>query len=592
MFPEAGLTKLDLVRYYLAVAEGALRGVGGRPMVLKRFVKGIDRGGVLPEARAGRSRPDLVDIADAALRVRHVGRGGRGPGCRGAGLGRQPRLPRPQPAPGARRGPRPPRRAADRPRPDAGRRLVADRRRRLVARDVLDDLGLVGWPKTRGSRGLHIHVRIEPQWPFREVRLAAETVAREVESRAPDLATARWWKEERGESVFVDFNQNAKDRTVASAYSVRAAARRPGLDAAALGRGAATAGPEEFTLLDRARRGSPSIGDPRAGIDDAAGSLDALLALAERLGPAEKPPRGHRPAAQSTMPLIEVARTKTKPEALEALDQWKARHPDVVPRCIPPTCSSTGCAAAVRSGTGSGSTCSTSPRPSRPGAGAAGGRLRPVGRPHLARPAGRFSRRDHCRGRPVTRAREPDQTGFAVQDGVRSHYEVFGSGPVTVLLMPHVPGGRRAAVEGAGPLPGAAFPGGHVRPAGQRPVRPADRLGRVRRRGVRPRRRGGAGRHRDRVGVRGRTVLGRSSGRCCSRPRKPSRVRGLVAIAPGVHPLAPPRVPPRDRWTRSAGGATTRAGSTTTPRCCCPSRTRPRCSTTWSAGACRPTRRR
>jgi len=205
----------------------------------------------------------------------------------------------------------------------------------MIARDVLDDHGLVGWPKTSGSRGMHILVRIEPHWDYRQVRLAAETLAREVERRAPGLATARWWKEERGESVFVDFNQNAKDRTVASAYSVRplpdARVSTP-LDWDEVPR----SHPERFTVPTVLERFAER-GDPHAGIDAAVGRLDALLALAEELGPAEKPPRagdgsGRR---QSTMPLIEIARAKTKPEALEGLERWKERHPGVVARLEP-----------------------------------------------------------------------------------------------------------------------------------------------------------------------------------------------------------------------------------------------------------------
>src|SRR6185312_9606970 len=198
----------------------------------------------------------------------------------------------------------------------------------FVAREVLDDHGLVGWPKTSGSRGLHILVRIEPRWDFAAVRLAAETLAREVESRAPGLATARWWKEERGESVFVDFNQNAKDRTVASAYSVRAvpdARVSTPLDWDEV----RSRRPEEFTVPTVLQRFSER-GDAHAGIDKAAGSLDALLALAERMGPAEKPPRAGDGAGRrvSAMPLIEIARTRTKPEATEALARWRDLHPE------------------------------------------------------------------------------------------------------------------------------------------------------------------------------------------------------------------------------------------------------------------------
>lgn len=329
VFPEPGLTKLDLVRYYLAVADGAVRGVAGRPMVLKRFVKGIDQEAFF-QKRAPEKRPEWIETAtlhyasgnsaeevvvnDAAALAWVVNLG-----C----LDLNPH----------------PVRALDLDHPDELRvdldpmpgvdwAQIVDVA--MIARDVLDDVGLVGWPKTSGSRGMHILVRIEPRWDYRDVRLAAETFAREVERRAPGLATARWWKEERGESVFVDFNQNAKDRTVASAYSVRplpdARVSTP-LDWDEVPR----SHPERFTVRTVLERFAER-GDPHAGIDDAVGGLDALLALAEELGPAEKPPRsgdgsGRR---QSTMPLIEIARAKTKPEALEGLERWKARHPEVV----------------------------------------------------------------------------------------------------------------------------------------------------------------------------------------------------------------------------------------------------------------------
>ena len=220
VFPEPGLTKLDLVRYYLAVADGALRGAGGRPMVLKRFPKGIDAEPFF-QKRVPENHPDFIDTATL-----HYASGTSAEEAvirDAAGLAWVVNLGcldlNPHPV-----------RAEDLEHPDELRvdldpmpgvdwSQIVDVA--YVAREVLDDVGLVGWPKTSGSRGLHILVRIAPQWSYRDVRLAAETLAREVENRAPGLATARWWKEERGESVFVDFNQNAKDRTVASAYSIR-----------------------------------------------------------------------------------------------------------------------------------------------------------------------------------------------------------------------------------------------------------------------------------------------------------------------------------------------------------------------------------
>jgi bifunctional non-homologous end joining protein LigD len=196
----------------------------------------------------------------------------------------------------------------------------------LVAKGVLEDHGLTAWPKTSGSRGFHVYTRIEPRWSYRDVRLAAETVAREVENRAPQQATSKWWKEER-QGVFVDFNQNAKDRTVASAYSVRATPDARVSTPLAWAE-VPDCRPHDFTLetvLDR----HSVIGDPWEGMDGAPGSLEPLLELARQLGPAEKPPKGTG-RRQPTMPLIEIARAKTKDEALEGLQRWKASHPAVV----------------------------------------------------------------------------------------------------------------------------------------------------------------------------------------------------------------------------------------------------------------------
>lgn len=335
VFPEPGITKLDLVHYYLAVAEGALRGAGGRPMVLKRFVKGIGAEAFF-QKRVPENHPDFVDTAtlhyargtsaeEAVIRNRAALAWVVNLGC----LDLNPH----------------PVRSEDLDHPDELRvdldpmpgvdwSQIVDVA--MVAREVLEDHGLTGWPKTSGSRGLHITVRIEPRWGFREVRLAAETLAREVENRAPGMASARWWKEERGESVFVDFNQNAKDRTVASAYSVRplpdARVSTP-LDWSEV-RGSH---PERFTVPTVLERYAER-GDAASGIDDATpGSLEGLLRLAEELGPAEKPPRAGDGSGRraSTMPLIEVARTKTKPEALDALERWKAKHPDAVAQLHP-----------------------------------------------------------------------------------------------------------------------------------------------------------------------------------------------------------------------------------------------------------------
>jgi hypothetical protein len=225
---------------------------------------------------------------------------------------------------------------------------------------VLADFGLAGWPKTSGSRGMHIYARIEPRWTFNEVRSAAVAMAREIERRAPQIATSRWWKEER-HGVFVDYNQNAKDRTVASAYSVR-----PTPDARVSAPLAwdevPGCRPEEFTIDTMPARFA-AVGDPAAGMDDAAGSLEALLDLAEQqrasgLPDAPWPPHydkqeGEAPRVQpskrraapakpapgktagpsgrraSVMPLIEIARAATRDEAMAGLERWKQRHPDV-----------------------------------------------------------------------------------------------------------------------------------------------------------------------------------------------------------------------------------------------------------------------
>src|SRR5688572_17976262 len=218
-FPETGYTKGDLVRYYVAVADGALRGAGGRPMALKRFVDGA-AGEPFFQKRAPESRPDWIETVELSF---PSGRTAHEVVLRDAAqlawivnLGCIDLNPHPV-------------RAEDLDHPDELRvdldpvpgvawsdiREVA-----LVARGVREDHGLVGWPKTSGSRGIHINVRIEPRWTYPEVRRAALALAREVERRAPSIATSKWWKEER-HGVFLDYNQNAKDRTVASAYSVR-----------------------------------------------------------------------------------------------------------------------------------------------------------------------------------------------------------------------------------------------------------------------------------------------------------------------------------------------------------------------------------
>jgi hypothetical protein len=225
----------------------------------------------------------------------------------------------------------------------------------MVAREVLSDAGLTGWPKTSGSRGIHVYARIHPRWTFPELRRAAVALARQIERRAPDAATSRWWKEER-HGVFVDYNQNAKDRTVASAYSVRPTADAR-VSAPLDWDEVPTCRPEEFTIDSMPAR-LASLGDPWRGIDTAAGSLDQLLELAARdeaaglpdapwpphfskqagEAPRVQPSKRRAPPApgraggtagrrQSSMPLIEVARAATRTEAMAGLDRWKDRHP-------------------------------------------------------------------------------------------------------------------------------------------------------------------------------------------------------------------------------------------------------------------------
>src|SRR5256714_2858599 len=228
------------------------------------------------------------------------------------------------------------------------------RRVATEAKALLDELGLRGWPKTSGSRGMHVNVRIHPQWSFSEVRRAALAFSREIERRAPTLATSKWWKEER-RGVFLDYNQNAKDRTTCSAYSVRplpdARVSAP-LDWAEI----PDCEPAAFTVATMPARFA-SLGDPHATMDDTPGSLDALLELAARdeaaglgdapwpphfrkmdgeaprvapsraRGAAKKPATGATGRRASKMPLIVVANSPDKAAALAGLERWKARHP-------------------------------------------------------------------------------------------------------------------------------------------------------------------------------------------------------------------------------------------------------------------------
>ena len=328
VFARSGTTKLDLVRYYLSVADGALRGVRGRPMVLKRFVKGIEAEAVF-QKRAPEKRPDWIEVAElryargtsaAETVVRDEASLAWVLNLNCVDLNPHPVLAEDLEHPVELR-------IDLDPQPGVDWHQIVDVA--FVAREVLADHGLTAWPKTSGSRGFHVYAPIDPVWSYPEVRLAAETVAREVEDRARGLATSRWWKEERGEGVFVDFNQNAKDRTVASAYSVRATPDAR-VSTPLTWDEVRDVRPGDHTLLTVPRRWAELGGDPWAGMDGTGGSLEALLALAERMGPAEKAPKGTG-SRTVTMPLIEVARARTKPEVLAGLESWKAKHPDVVP---------------------------------------------------------------------------------------------------------------------------------------------------------------------------------------------------------------------------------------------------------------------
>ncbi len=338
-FAGPGYTKLDLVRYYLAVADGALRGAGGRPMALKRYVHGA-AGAFFFQKRAPDPRPDWIETVELAF---PSGRTANEIVVRDAAqlawilnLGCIDLNPHPI-------------RADDVDHPDElrvdldpGPAVPWDdvRRVALVVRDALADHGLTGWPKTSGSRGIHVNVRIERRWEFGEVRRAALALAREVERRAPEIATSRWWKEER-HGVFIDYNQNAKDRTVASAYSVRPMPDAR-VSAPLTWDEVPSVDPAAFTLATVPARYA-RLGDPGAGIDDAVGSLDGLLDLsarqeAEGLGeapwpphypkPADEPPRVMPSRRRMTMPLIEIARAAEKDDALAGLARWSDRHPE------------------------------------------------------------------------------------------------------------------------------------------------------------------------------------------------------------------------------------------------------------------------
>jgi DNA ligase D-like protein (predicted polymerase) len=278
LFPEAGHTKLDLVRYYLDVAEGALRGAGGRPNVLVRYPNGLGQE-FFYQKRAPASRPDWIEVV--ALKF-PSGRSAEEVVPRDAAalawmanlacleLHPHPVLAEDLDHPNELR-------VDLDPVPDVPWRQVQDVAR--VVRAVLADMNLAGWPKTSGSRGIHVNVRLHPRWTFLEVRRAALALAREVERRAPEIATSKWWKEER-HGVFIDYNQNAKDRTVCSAFSVRP---RPDarVSTPLTWEEIDECNPADFTMKTMPAWFKAN-GDRHAEIDRHPGSLDALLELSAR----------------------------------------------------------------------------------------------------------------------------------------------------------------------------------------------------------------------------------------------------------------------------------------------------------------------
>jgi bifunctional non-homologous end joining protein LigD len=344
---QAKLSKLDLVRYYQSVAQGALQGIQDRPIVLKRFVNGAEAEAFY-QKRAPTDRPSWLRtitlsfpsgrtaeelVVDDAAGLAWI-----------VNLGCLELHPHPV-------------RSADLDHPDElrvdldpgpGVGWTDVRQVALEVKSLLEELGLRGWPKTSGSRGMHVNVRIEPRWTFSEVRRAALALSRAVERRVPTLASSKWWKEER-HGVFLDYNQNAKDRTTCSAYSVR-----PLPDARVSAplhwHEVADSEPADFTIFTVPGRFA-EIGDPHASMNTAPGSLEALLELAANdeaagLGDAPWPPHfrkmeGEAPrvapsraktttkkAPRTKMPLLVVANSPSKDAALAGLERWKLKYPE------------------------------------------------------------------------------------------------------------------------------------------------------------------------------------------------------------------------------------------------------------------------
>lgn len=349
LFAAHGYTKLDLVRYYLAVADGALRAAGGRPNMLVRYPDGIG-GEFFYQKRAPRARPPWIEVVSLHF---PSGRSAEEVVPRdAAALAWMANLAclelHPHPV-----------RAEDLDHPDElridldpGPGIEWSQVRRVAGtvRAALAEFALTGWPKTSGGRGMHVLVRLEPRWTFDEVRRAALAFAREVERRAPGLATSKWWKEER-HGVFVDYNQNAKDRTVAAAYSVRPT-EDARVSAPLTWDEVEACDPRDFTLATMPRRVA-AVGDRHAAIDASPCSLATLLDLSARheregLGDAPWPPHyrkraGEPPRAQPSRrrgrqpkdPLIEIARALRRDDALAGLARWRARHREAAAHLTP-----------------------------------------------------------------------------------------------------------------------------------------------------------------------------------------------------------------------------------------------------------------
>jgi DNA ligase D-like protein (predicted polymerase) len=347
------LSKLELVRYYLSVADGAIAGIRDRPIVLKRFVNGAE-GEAFYQKRAPDKRPDWLRTVTLAFpsgrTAEEIVVDDRAGLAYVVNLGCIELHPHPV-------------RSGDLEHPDElrvdldpgpGVEWSDVRRVALEVKALLEELGLCGWPKTSGSRGMHVNVRIHPRWTFTEVRRAALALSREIERRAPGISTSKWWKEER-RGVFLDYNQNAKDRTTCSAYSVRPLPDAR-VSAPLRWEEVPDCEPSDFTVRSMPDR-FVRIGDPHAGMDAAAGSLDALLELAARddaqgLGDAPWPPHYRKMEGESPRvapsrarakkkpprvkaPLLVIARSPSKEAALAGLERWKARYPRVAERLEP-----------------------------------------------------------------------------------------------------------------------------------------------------------------------------------------------------------------------------------------------------------------